>query len=196
MNVASNLALALACTAALVATAIASPPLHHRDGQSATQQALAAVPPEARNVSSLSVDEVDGLLSGRGLGLASAAELNGYPAPHDVLALSDELGLDADQHRAVQRSYDRMKSKAVEVAARYVAAERALDDAFRMQASPSMLTERVAAAERRRAELRLIHLAAHLEISPLLTPDQRQRFAGLRHAAIGAQSPSLRSHSH
>ena len=189
MNVASNVALALACTAALVATAIASPPLHHRDSHSsATQHALTALPAESRKVSSLSADEVDGLLSGRGLGLASSAELHGYPAPLEVLALVDELGLDADQHRAVQRSYDRMKSKAVEVAARYVAAERALDDAFRTQASPSLLTERVATAERRRAELRLIHLAAHLEISPLLTPEQRRHFVELRAAVPRSQS--------
>ncbi len=186
MNVASNVALALACTAALVVTAIASPPPHQRDGGSATQQALAALPADARKVSSLRRAEVDGLLSGRGLGLASAAELNGYPAPYDVLAFADELGLDADQHGAVQQAYDRMKSKAVEAAARYVAAEHALDEAFRSQASPTLLTERVGAAERRRAELRLIHLAAHLEISPLLTAKQRQLLGELQ--GTGARS--------
>lgn len=180
MNVASNVALALACTAALVATAIASPPSSHRETTSATQQALMALPAEARKVSGLSSDEVDGLLSGRGLTLSSAAEASGYPAPLDVLAVADALGLDAEQHRAVQSAYDRMKAKAVEAAARYIAAERALDDAFKTQAAPSLLTERIAAAERRRAELRLIHLAAHLEISPLLSPDQRRRLAELR----------------
>lgn len=182
MNLASNVALALACTAALVATAIASPPAPHREGVSASSSA--SVPPgKARRVSSLSLDEVEGLLSGRGLGLASAAETNGYPAPQDVLALAGELGLDDGQRRAVQRAHDRTRTKAAEAAARYVAAERALDDAFRSQAAAMLLTDRLAEAERRRAELRLIHLAAHLEITPLLSGEQRRKLQELRGAA-------------
>ena len=40
--------------------------------------------------------------------------------------------------------------------------------------------ERLAQAERLRSELRMVHLAAHLEVTPILSPEQKQRYAQLR----------------
>jgi hypothetical protein len=53
-----------------------------------------------RRIKALSAEDVDGLLTGRGLALARAAELNGYPGPMHVLEHADALGLTGEQ-RAV-----------------------------------------------------------------------------------------------
>ena len=54
---------------------------------------------EARDIKALSLEEIADLAAGRGMGLALAAELNGYPGPRHVLDLAPELGLeDATSH--------------------------------------------------------------------------------------------------
>jgi Spy/CpxP family protein refolding chaperone len=136
---------------------------------------------QARAVASLSPDELTGFLEGRGMGLAKAAELNGYPGPMHLLELERELGLTADQRRNVELALQRMKAKAVDLGRRYVEAERALDAAFRSgTADPAIIAARVAEANRLLGEVRLSHLAAHLEVTPLLTPEQRARYGELR----------------
>ena len=46
---------------------------------------------EAREIKALSTAETKSYLSGEGMGLAKAAELNGYPGPSHVLALGADL---------------------------------------------------------------------------------------------------------
>lgn len=176
MNVAANIGLALACTAALVATAIASPP-HKGHAPYAGQESGA--------VSALSAEEIDGLRAGLGLGLAKPAELNGYPGPLHALELAAELRLSEEQTRAIRATYETMKANAKALGAKYIEAERSIDDAFRSGGDAAAVATRVAAAERLRAELRLVHLTAHLEITPLLTPDQRLRYAAMRGYGAG-----------
>jgi hypothetical protein len=48
---------------------------------------------QARTIKALSDDEVTALSKGEGMGMAKAAELNGYPGPVHVLALAAQLGL-------------------------------------------------------------------------------------------------------
>ena len=48
---------------------------------------------QARSIKSLSAEDVAALLKGEGMGMAKAAELNGYPGPVHVLTLADELRL-------------------------------------------------------------------------------------------------------
>src|SRR5581483_6020910 len=52
---------------------------------------------QSREIKSLSDREIDGLKNARGLGLAKAAELNGYPGPMHVLELADALNITGDQ---------------------------------------------------------------------------------------------------
>ena len=52
---------------------------------------------QTRPIKALSDDQVADLKNGRGMGLALAAELNGYPGPAHVLELADKLALSADQ---------------------------------------------------------------------------------------------------
>src|SRR5258708_7085156 len=54
---------------------------------------------EGRSIKALSEQQIADLQAGRGMGLALAAELNGYPGPMHVLEFADSLGL-SDQQRA------------------------------------------------------------------------------------------------
>ena len=68
--------------------------------------ALAQVSPYAgqqtREIKALSAQEIDDLLNARGMALAKAAELNGYPGPLHSLELADKLGLSPEQLRAIK----------------------------------------------------------------------------------------------
>ena len=66
---------------------------------------------EAREITSLSQDEIKGLLEGSGTpfgGMALPAELNGYPGPRHVLdaAESGELELTNEQQEQIQIIYE------------------------------------------------------------------------------------------
>ena len=177
MEIRARVAIAVIALAAAVVTAAAQPPHGAKGGDSAQPYAGQ----QARNVSSLSDEEVRGFLDGRGMGLARAAELNGHPGPMHVLELDKELELTADQRQRVQAAFDRMKAKAMELGAAYVKAERSVDQAFKSgSADGAAVAALVAEANRLLAEVRLAHLNAHIEITPLLTPEQRARYAELR----------------
>lgn len=153
---------------------------------------------EAREIKALSSDEVAGYLAGAGMGLARAAELNHYPGPMHVLELAEPLGLDDEQRRAVAAVERRMRERAVDLGRRLVDAEAALDAAF--------AAGNVAAADLRRrlheiadlqAELRLAHLAAHLETRALLRADQVARYDELRgYTGGGAKEHQMHRHGH
>ena len=134
-----------------------------------------------RAIAGLSADEVKAFLDGRGMGLAKPAEVNGYPGPMHVLELADELKLTGEQRQQVQLAFERMKTRAVELGARYVAAEKALDEAFKSgTADAAAVATRVAEANRLLGEVRMSHLAAHIEITPLLSAEQRALYAERR----------------
>jgi Spy/CpxP family protein refolding chaperone len=136
---------------------------------------------QARDVASLSDEEVTGHLDGRGLGYARPAELNGYPGPMHVLELEQELALSQEQVSATTALFQRMQSRAREAGRAYIEAEKAVDAAFRSgHADARQIAELVRAADLRRAEKRLAHLDAHLEMARLLSADQRKRYAELR----------------
>jgi Spy/CpxP family protein refolding chaperone len=159
-------------------------------GQTAQRSAGTAHAPYAgqqvRAITSLSADDIEQLAAGKGWGLAKPAELNGYPGPMHVLELADKLGMTAEQRRAVAASFGKMQAAARAVGAKLIEAERAIDDAFRSgKVEPALLGERVRKAETLRAELRLIHLGAHLQVSPILTRQQLHLYSQLRGYAGG-----------
>ncbi len=51
---------------------------------------------QTRPIKALSEQQMADLSAGRGMGLALAAELNGYPGPVHVLELADKLNLSPD----------------------------------------------------------------------------------------------------
>lgn len=138
-------------------------------------------------VKTLSRAEVEDLLSGAGMGLARPAELNGLPGPKHVLELADSLALTPDQRRGVQAAFDAMDGRARELGGRVIDAERALDALFAAgRPAPDAIREAVRAAAAATADLRMVHLEAHLRVAALLTPRQIQDYARLRGYAAHA----------
>jgi Spy/CpxP family protein refolding chaperone len=172
-----RLVLAAIAAAGTAVTALAQQA--HKHEHSAPAQPSAGQ--QERAIASLSPDELRGFLDGRGMGLAKAAEFNGHPGPMHVLELERELRLTPEQRQRVEQAFQRMKARATELGSKYVEAERALDAAFRSgSADAAIIAARVAEANRLLGEVRLAHLLAHLEITPLLTPGQRALYAELR----------------
>src|SRR5438309_7495936 len=82
---------------------------------------------QTRPIKALSEQQVADLGAGRGMGLALAAELNGYPGPSHVLELADKLDLSAAQRASVQKLFDSMKAEAVPLGAKLIEQEADLD---------------------------------------------------------------------
>jgi len=136
---------------------------------------------QARPVKALSDQQLDDLKAGRGMGLALAAELNGYPGPVHVLELASPLGLSDDQRAKVAGLFDAMKREAVPLGERLIAAETALDRQFADRTiTASSLGEATRDIASLQGELRLAHLKYHLATLELLTPEQATRYSTLR----------------
>ena len=134
-----------------------------------------------RAVSTLSAEDVEALETGAGWGLARPAEFNGYPGPRHILDMADELALSPRQRDDISALFDRMKADAQQLGPELIAAEKALDAAFRAGTiDAETLRARVAAAEAARSKLRVVHMEAHLAAAPLLTPHQRHLYNTLR----------------
>lgn len=136
---------------------------------------------ERRDIKSLSASEIEGLLAGRGMGYARAAELNGFPGPMHVLELASQLELTPEQKALTEDLFGRMQRSAREQGARLVQAERELDDLFRTGAmTQPMLDQALAAIASAQAQVRAAHLRAHLEQTTILRPQQVARYTTLR----------------
>lgn len=136
---------------------------------------------ESREVKALSPEEVKGYREGAGLGYAKSAELNHFPGPLHALQLADELQLSDAQRADLQRVREEMLAEAVPLGEQYLAAEADIEDAFRSGDVDAerlrVLLERAHAIE---AQLRFVHLDAHLTTRALLTPGQVMRYDELR----------------
>ena len=136
---------------------------------------------EKREIKALSDEDVQSLLSGKGMGLAKAAELNGYPGPAHVLQLAAELQLSESQRAATQALFTSMESKAGALGASLVQAERELDYLFfSKQITPPLLAEKLEAIGRLQAKVRGAHLEVHLAQAQLLSAEQNAMYAKLR----------------
>ncbi|MCL4768638.1 MAG: Spy/CpxP family protein refolding chaperone [Hyphomicrobiaceae bacterium] len=180
MPVAASLLLA-----GLAAGALAAEPVHGDGSEAGHAQPYAGQ--QHRAIASVSDAEIAEYREGRGMGLARPAELNGYPGPMHVLELARELDLTREQQKAVEAIHARMKAAARSAGARYLEAEKAVDAAFRSgEATADRISGLVRQADNIRAEVRLAHLAAHLETAPLLSAEQRRRYSELRGYAGGS----------
>ena len=141
---------------------------------------------QTRPIKALSDDQVADLKSGRGMGLALAAELNGYPGPSHVLALAEKLALSADQRTKVQHLFDSMKAEALQVEAKLIEQESELDRLFASRTvTPDSLKGAAAAIALTQGELRETHLKYHLFTVALLNQDKIRRYSELRGYADG-----------
>ena len=144
---------------------------------------------QTRPIKALSEQQVADLEAGRGMGLALAAELNGYPGPSHVLELADKLDLSTQQRDAVQRLFDAMKQESQPIGAKLIAQETELDGQFAGRTvTPASLKAVTGAIAATQGELRETHLKYHLSTLTVLTEGQRQKYSELRgYGAPGAE---------
>ncbi|WP_119301602.1 Spy/CpxP family protein refolding chaperone [Dongia deserti] len=135
----------------------------------------------ARDIKALSPEQIADLKAGRGMGLALAAELNGYPGPRHVLDLAQELALTSDQHQRTSALFEAMRQETSALGERLIEAERALDRLFAEQrATPQSVVAATLSAGTIEGELRAAHLRYHLAMMDILTPEQIQTYNRVR----------------
>src|SRR5262249_51123841 len=148
---------------------------------------------QARAIKALSDDDIAALRKGEGMGMAKAAELNGYPGPAHVLQLAAQLGLTETQRSGVQAIFDRMSAAAKPLGAEVVTQEQALDQLFaKGNITPDHLAAATTAIAELQGRLRAVHLSAHLETRALLNADQIARYQQLR----GYGNPAMPTERH
>ena len=105
-----------------------------------------------------------------------AAELNGYPGPAHVLELAEKLGLTPEQRAKAQALKDSMKN-AASLGARLIDVEQRLDALFAQgEATDEQITRLAKQIGQLQAEIRLVHLRAHLRMRDILTADQINKY--------------------
>jgi Spy/CpxP family protein refolding chaperone len=141
---------------------------------------------EGRPIKSLSDQQIGDLRAGRGMGLALAAELNGYPGPAHVLELATSLELTEQQRTKVEALFAAMKAEAIPLGQKLIAQEAELDRQFVSKTiTESSLASALQDIAKTRGALRAAHLKYHLATSDLLTPAQTTRYVELRGYASG-----------
>jgi len=99
--------------------------LAQHQGHQPSQPSSAYRGMEARSIKALSEAQIADLKSGRGMGLALAAELNGNPGPMHVLELADNLTLTPDQRIRMEDMVHAMKQETIGIGEDVIMAERA-----------------------------------------------------------------------
>jgi hypothetical protein len=145
----------------------------------------------ARDIKALSEQQVADLANGRGMGLALAAELNGFPGPSHVLELAGKLELSPDQRAGVKALFDSTTAEALPLGSKLIDQERDLDSEFATRIiTPETLTASTVSIAATHGALREAPLKYHLSTAAILTHDQIQHYAGLR----GYGAHSVRHH--
>jgi hypothetical protein len=168
----------------IAASTVAASAQHHAHGGHQLPAPAGASPYagfQTRAIKALSEREIDNLRAGRGMGLALAAEMNGYPGPMHVLEHADALRLTDEQRRTMERLMSAMRLEAIAAGERLIAAEMALDRLFAFGAATD---DALAAAMRligeAQAEVRRVHLSTHIATPRVLTLEQIAVYAKIR----------------
>jgi Spy/CpxP family protein refolding chaperone len=147
-----------------------------------------------RAIKTLSDEQIADLIAGRGMGLALAAELDGYPGPVHAIKLADQLGLTSDQVAQLTTLFKSMKAETIPLGATLIEQERGLNDDFASHtvklASLETATAKIGATQ---AALRAAHLKYHLATVAILTPEQVAKYDELRGYKNG-ETPMQRHH--
>jgi len=134
-----------------------------------------------REIKALSQQQIDDLKAGKGMSLALAAELNGYPGPAHSLELAEKLNLTPDQKKRIEDLFSSMSDEAKKLGLEVIAAERALDAIFKNKTvNPQSLKEMTQKAADAQAHLRESHLRYHLLTIEVLTKQQVEQYNRLR----------------
>ena len=136
---------------------------------------------EARDIKAMPPEDVQSYLLGKGMGLAKAAELNGYPGPSHVLSLASQLHLTPQQKKLTEALFVSMEEKAVGFGLPLVEEERNLDRSFADKViTPAALASSMARIGELQAKVREVHLEAHLAQVLILTKEQIVLYMQLR----------------
>jgi Spy/CpxP family protein refolding chaperone len=134
-----------------------------------------------RSIKTLSDQQISDLSAGRGMGLALAAELNGYPGPIHAIELAEQLHLSPDQVSKLRSLFEAMKAETIPLGATLISQERNLNDDFANHtvtiASLEGATQIIGATQ---GSLRAAHLKYHLSTAAVLTPEQVAQYNELR----------------
>lgn len=142
---------------------------------------------ERRSVKSLSEHEIVSLQRGEGMGFAKLAELNHFPGPKHVLEISSHLKLSPSQLTATQSIFDDMHSMAVDLGENLIHAEAKLDREFELGiVTAQSLESQLLEIGKLRAQLRYVHLEAHLRQKQILRPEQISTYDTVRGYQDGA----------
>jgi hypothetical protein len=152
---------------------------------------------QASEIRGLTEKEIRELRNGQGMGLARAAELNGYPGPRHLLDAveAEQIHLTPEQLRTIRRLFDSMSAEAKRLGDTILREEQALEAAFRQGAiTESDLQRRVAQIAALQGELRAVHLRTHLEAKAILNEHQIQRYNQVRGYSSGAGGQEQHKH--
>lgn len=165
---------------------------------SAAQPTSPYVGQETRDIKSLSPDDLDAYLGGKGAGFAKVAELNGYAGPAHVLELAAPLALTPEQRTRTEALFASMESRAKSLGRALVEEERKLDRLFATKAvTLELLNSSLNEIGSLQAKVRAAHLEAHLTQVEILTPEQNARYSQLRgYGSSGAQTGHGGQHKH
>lgn len=148
----------------------------HADGGQSPYTGL-----QTRAIKALSEEEISDLRNGKGMSLALAAELNGYPGPSHVMEMAEALGLSTHQLFQTERLYKEMQTEAKVIGEQLISREAELDRLFKDRkvtlAAVEYATARAAQAE---GQLRAAHLKYHLSMAEILTPGQTAKYNRIR----------------
>ncbi len=125
-------------------------------------------------------EEHSSIERGEGFGMAMAADHNGYPGPRHVLDMASALRLTAEQRASMEKVFAGMHEKAVARGKELFEAEARLEQMFRDARPEADLREQSFRIDSIHAELRWIHLSAHLAAQKILTPEQIATYTRLR----------------
>ena len=150
---------------------------------------------DQRSVKTLSEQQVADLRAGRGMGLALAAELNGYPGPMHVLEHERALALTADQRDRTRALFEAMKAEAVPVGELLIEQEAKLDRLYAgREITPVRLRVDTAEIGETQARLREKDKKYHLDVMAVLNAEQIERYRSLRGYGQQQHTPQHRHH--
>ena len=136
---------------------------------------------ESREIKALSSEDIQGFLEGRGMGLAKAAELNGYPGPMHVLQMKEALSISKAQEIKLTAIFDKMKRETKSLGRELVSAEANLEKEFRSnRANPTRVEDLTSMIGAIHARIRASHLNAHIATKPLMTTAQLKKYEHFR----------------
>jgi len=131
----------------------------------------------------------EALENSEGAGMASYADLNGYPGPKHILDMQEELNTSEEQRKDIQSIVEAMKESARVKGDAIIAKEVELEKLFRMGKATELDARRLSREiGTLRGELRAVHLTAHVQAKQVLTKEQVATYNSIR--------SGMRQHEH